>query len=285
MPQLILALDSHGLSAFQRCRREFKEANINHLESIVPKDFYDKGTLVHAILALYRRLRRRGFESGKAALLCSRRIDKFSADLSLDKQTKAFLVQKFFEYISYYKTDPAKTVGVEVGFSEVLYEDKKYLFIYEGRIDWIVMNYITGLGQRLAFVDTKTRSQDYDLNPYCNQFFGYAWALRQIFGTKYDLWGFVDYFGLQKTKTDFERSWFKFTEAQIQDWVRTTVYWYHQIISAQQFNIFPQNWQCSRKFGDCDFVRLCCEPNEKIRNGLKKTYFRKRDSKWQAWKN
>lgn len=294
--KLVLSLDSHALSSFPRCPKEHELAYVEHLEPIKIQSYYEKGTLIHLMLALYYKLRRRGFSVDKSVMLVTtKRFKRYSKLFDLSTEEQMTLLSRFFEYVSHYKNEMVKTVGIETGFSEKIYEDKNFLFIYEGRVDFIGFSIVENAGKILHFTDHKTRNQSYELDCFRNQFFGYAWMLRKVYGKDYQGWGCVNYFGLQEDKTKkimkegklFERVWFNFTNAQIDQWEKDTITWFHRIAQARMFKIFPRSWNCERKFGECDFKRICKQPTNETKNLIKfdGIYYKKREKAWSAWEN
>lgn len=294
MRKLVLALDSHALSAYQRCPQEHAYAHIQDLEPAQTVGFYDKGTLVHLMLALYYRLRRRGMNVQDAAMaVATKRFTRFAKTLNLDNADEKHILARFFEYIGYYANECVRPIGIEVGFSEKIFEDKNFLFLYEGRVDWIGYEFIKNMGHTLHFTDHKTRSASYELDYFKNQFYGYAWMLRKVYGKDYDLWGKVNYFGLQEDKTGsikkegklFEKTWFKFSQEQINQWEKDTIWWFHKIAQSRMYKVFPRSWQCDRQFGECAFKKLCKAPipRDKELVLIGKNYFVKRAKPWSAW--
>jgi hypothetical protein len=292
--KLVLALDSHALSTYQRCGQEFDFSYIQHLENAQPVSYYDKGSLVHLLLALYYRLRRRGFSIDKAAMIiCTKRFKRYAKKFSLTYEEEQFILSRFFEYVGHYKAEMLTPVGIETGFSEKIYEDKHFIFIYEGRIDLTAVSSIERAGRVLHFVDHKTRSQAYEIDNFKNQFFGYAWMMKKLYGPDYDGWGCVNYFGLQEDKTKsiaksgklFEKVWFNVTEDQIKQWERDTIWWFHKISQSKMYRIFPRSWQCDRKFGECEYKRICLQPTKELKKliSIDGVYYKKRQKEWSAW--
>ena len=294
MPKLVLSFDSHALSTFQRCPEEFRLTHVKHLETAQSKSFYDNGTLVHLMLGLYYRLRRRGYSVEKASMaVIEKRYQRFCSKFPISQEDKMLILTRFAEYVSHYRNEMHQPVGIEVGFSEKLYENDSFIFIYEGRVDWIGKTFVEKMGRILHFEDHKTRSQNYELDVQKNQFYGYAWMMKKVFGKDYDGWGSVNYFGLQADKSQkmrkdgslFERVWFQFSDKEILQWEKDTIFWFFRIAQAMLHNVFPRTWQCDRKFGVCPMKKICVQPEDwqKKLVMIDGVYFKRREKKWTAW--
>lgn len=292
MKKLILSADSHALSSYTRCPQEYKYSHIQNLETAQSKAFFDKGTLVHLMLGLYYRLRRRGFAADKAGLLVvSKRLPRWIKLFQLSKEEELLILGRFFEYVQNYQHEDIKPIGIEVGFSEILFENRNFLFIYEGRIDWIGYEKV-GNEYLLHFTDHKTRSANYGLDCFKNQFFGYAWMMRKVYGKDYKNWGKVNYFGLQADKTSklskddklFEKVWFHFTDAQIDQWEADTIFWFHRMLQSKVLNNWPRSWQCDRKFGICSFKKICNAATDwEKKLVINSPVFKRNEKAWTAW--
>src|SRR6266478_354694 len=108
----------------------------------------DKGTIIHFLLEQYYKIKAKNKnildrEAAQASIeIFQNHIKELpEASFGFDKDLINFLCQRFIQYVyNYAGRDlvPAinkfnNEVGVELGFSKVLYEDENVLFLLEGR--------------------------------------------------------------------------------------------------------------------------------------------------------
>lgn len=276
MSKLILALDSQALSTFKLCPRKYFLNFESNLETLKKSPALNTGTLVHKILAHYYRARASEREFTKQQLLqIGQKVVMRSA---LTQEEKFFHIRKFCEYVSTEKPHFVP-LGVEKGFSKILYEDNYTLFVYEGRID-LVGTY----ANTLCWMDHKSQSREYALYKNTDQFLGYSWAIGSTLG-------FINYYGLQESKKAnecFHVETIYHQRELISQWRLEAIQTFREIAGrARDMKYFQRNRSACNagKFGDCQFLRLC--DNEwaggEILNGLVKIHYKERDKKWKAW--
>ena len=228
----ILTLDSHSLSNYQRCPQLYNYTDVQNIEPISLYAPFEKGTVISRCLEDY--YKQPEITGSILKEICEKNIYNSN---SLDEVSRLHIQMRFLKYAQYYKNEQWKVVAVEEGFSSVLYEDKNFKFIYEGRPDLVV----SLQDNRLAIIDHKSESRSDNLYFYNNQALGYCWATGVRIFT-------YSYFGLQETggpKDWFRRSSIVFEDKQIQNWEENTISWYFRLLNDAWFQ---KSYQCTGKY-------------------------------------
>jgi len=161
----------------------------------------------------------------------------------------------------------------EIAFSKILYEDSKYLFVYEGRPDMVV--WLNSDQKDKMIVDHKSQARRNDIYPYNNQVLGYCWGLGV------DTFCY-NYFGLQETgdpKDWFRRSAHRFSKSDIENWKSATIEWFKKIADDTQH---IKSLQCSGTYGICTFKDLCeCREDWARADKIRREYKQKEFKVWQ----
>lgn len=280
MPKTIIHLDSHQLSAFQRCPRSYFLGYKAHKEAKKDKVAFVRGNVMHDLLYHFYSLKIKGEPFEKcvtgAIELCQTGTFKLRWD-ALIGDARILILRKFAEYSKYYRNEILRPVGVEVGFSKIFYEDDMFLFMYEGKIDFIA-EIERG---RIAWADHKTQAFKYELIPEVNQFMGYSWALN--YNT-----GLINYIGLQESlppKDSMRRTICSYTPQLIEEWRKVTLRAFFQIAALRDdvTNYEKHRTGCQiGKFGNCDFLRACHEPSLVVLQGILEREYQQRDI-WIPW--
>jgi len=253
MSKIVITLNSHALSDFQQCEHRYLCSSLISLEPLVSKKAFDEGTLIHRWLRLFYYHKMRKFQ-GHVSVLRMKALVNASLWQSVAFKNgkipgvRAFeLFRALSKYSHEYKNENWKTIGTEVGFSIVLYEDDNYIFVYEGKIDWLGYS-----GAEKLVVDHKSRSGKYQIYEFNNQCIGYLLATG---ATKF-VYNFIT---LTNIPT-FERVAHSFTEAQIEDWKKDTIQWYFRVARSLESKQYLKSRQCSGKYGVCEFHSICETP-------------------------
>lgn len=299
--KLILALDSHRISAFELCPMKDKYENVEQLTPRAVSTAFKKGANVHKVLEHYWRGKQYQKRFGLTDTQCiqlgqnvlRRHFSKLYAAASTKKEQALvqeewqFHLSKYMEYVSVHQKQKWEVLGTEVGFSVVLYEDPDVIFILEGRIDMIIRNQ----ARPASWVDFKTQSREYKLYKNANQFCAYSWVLSQQFGIHNGAYGFLDYYGLQKSKEGTEAfvtdSVF-YTPEYLAEWRREKIQTYRHILACRLSNSFEKRRTACDfgKFGWCPYIRLCdndTAPRE-VQASLRKIYY-KQEKPWSPWES
>jgi hypothetical protein len=235
-----------------------------------------RGTQIHNLLYLFykSKLKKKSYN------LCVSNAMRYLRLIGKTMKIEDFLLlsRKFGEYVAYYRNENIQPLAVEKGFSKILYQDAYYLFIYEGRIDFIGRF----LNDPLKYwVDHKSESQKEDLNPDSFQFLGYSWALNTSSGL-------INYIGFQESKSPadaFRRTIVNHPKALIEDWKERAIHIYFRIARTHDQNYYEKNRnQCKPyKCRPCDFNEVCHNTNPRMISALLSKNFVVRKSPWRAW--
>lgn len=276
MSRFVLTLDSHTYSEFLNCEKLHELATINQWQSKSVNFAQSRGTHIHNLLYIFykMKLRKKPFEKCvKRGLLYLKLIGK-----QQKIEDWLMLQRKYVEYCGYYRGESIYPLAVEKGFSKVLYEDAHFLFIYEGRIDFVGKFQNDPLRY---WVDHKSENQKEDLNPDSNQFIGYSWAM----GTTN---GLINYIGFQDSKGPseaFRRTIVTHKREQIEEWKQETIYNYFRLANTYRHGIFTKTrTHCKRyKCRPCAFIEVCRQTNARKIELLLESEFVKREVPWRAW--
>lgn len=163
---------------------------------------------------------------------------------------------------------------IEQGFSYKLLETPEYLFILEGRIDFIGSHNNTTF-----FMDHKFQLRERKLYSKSIQFRNYALA------TGLNL-GIINYIRLHKEASNktFIREPISFGSYELKVWRSELINIYVEIANAVKHNEFPKRWSsCSGKFGyPCKFTHICEEPNIQTAQLIKIQNYKKK-KEWKPW--
>lgn len=241
MSKFTLALDSQQINTFMRCPLEWFYKYYQHirLSTNVQKVAADKGTLIHILNDLY--YTHRGLiPDGNKLLQANIAVEAFRSTHTVKSyfpedngELEDFICKRWMLYVQRYLNNDFNVlvsskgeVGVEVPFSEVIYEDKNSRYVLEGRID--LLNKLNNGAH--AWVDHKSEGKYNPLYPYKTQFRTYALAT----GFNY---GIINYIGLQEDKQDkllkenklFRRELITFSPEMIAEWKNKVINVFAQI--------------------------------------------------------
>lgn len=276
MPKKVIVHNSHSLKSYKQCPQQYKLSFVEKLEPRQVNKAFARGTVIsRALEDYYKALRDGKLTPSTVSDIAENRIKK-SPDLTDEEK---FLIEfRFYRYFKNYKPKElgVKILGVEHGFSIVLYEDNEYIFVYEGCPDLVVLfPGIKVFGRPYVLVmDHKSQAYNYAIYPHNDQALGYCKAARTN-------WFAYNFFGLQATKD--EKTWFHreltyFTDAQIAEWTENTIYWYWR--SAKDLE-FRKTLNCTTQFGTCQYARLCEITDPLIQLDIKRRGYK--ISTYQSW--
>lgn len=226
MSKTVVHLDASGMAMLAECPYRWYTRYVENLVPVQTKTTAaDKGTIGHRVLDCYYRMRA---QDGNPLLILPQinaaieqefkvnelkeefantipKDDEYWEILPMRLILYAFKYTKDFSILKNEKGDP----GIELGFSKVLYEDDRYLFIVDGRIDVLAMT-----GGIKLFMDHKFQTRRRTLYGPSTQFMTYAWA------TGFDRCA-INYISLVKTfdrNNTFRREIQYFSETRLRLW-------------------------------------------------------------------
>lgn len=276
MSRLTLVLDSHTLSQPLNCERLYELSTIQGLQPTSVNYGQSRGTHIHAALYLYYKAK----IEKKSFTECVNRGLRYVKFVGRHMKSEDYLMlmRKYAEYCGYYRNENILPLAVEKGFSKILYEDAHYLFIYEGRIDFVGKFHND---PERYWVDHKSEAQKEDLNSNSFQFLGYSWALNTTNGL-------INYIGFQESKAPneaFRRTIVSHKKELIQEWKEEAINYYFRIANLHRHGIYQKNRNhCKRyKCSPCVFSEVCAQTNPRMINALLQKDFVKRIKPWRAW--
>ena len=191
-------------------------------------------------------------------------IEEHVEKSELSPEDKRLLSRVFLQYLGHYKKEEWLPVATELPFSVILYEDDKYIFVYEGTIDLLIVNPLNLEGY--SNVDHKTYSMASQIYPYNNQAIGYCYVM------KTDMF-IYNYIGLTETKKpadNFQRDVKRFKKQDFESWLAITLKWFKRIADDEDYD---KSYQCTSKYGTCSYHELCESPFASMREHLITTKF------------
>lgn len=281
----IVSADSQIITAYQSCPRKCRLSFIELLRGNQTIAAIDKGSLLHDIFEVYYSLLGDCVKpnSEKFKILADnglvyvgekgnkRSIAEFAMDAGQIFAVKSTIdpgdaLQVFYqckEYFEHFQFDEWIPVAVEQVGTRVIYEDANYKFIYNMKIDVVMLR-----GNIYAAMDHKTSSRRQAPSDMTNQFMGYAWGLN----SPYVL---VNKIGFQKTLTRserFERHLFSYMPSRIGEWVENTIETFFDIVNSMDNDRWPMRFNSCDMFTGCNYKVICgSAPNQ--RDWAKRAHF------------
>jgi hypothetical protein len=272
----VIILNSHSLSDYQRCPKRYEFNNLIQLETTASRDVFRIGTYWGKMLEIYYRqyalLANDKNKKAKLAKLINRMSKCAFNNEKFKQEDRELLGTRIIMYWKRYQNENIEILGVEVGFSIILYEDKNHLFVYEGRPDRIFKmdNPFNKNEKVLCVCDDKTRARNIDLVDYNNQINGYLIATNTN-------WFIYNYMGKQlDLKKAFERQIVYHSQAELEKWKQTTIKWYFKILNDRLNSEFLESMQCTGPYSVCEFLPLCAAKDKIEYEAALNSKFKKR---------
>lgn len=286
---ITIALDSSQLVKKIKCDELWNLSGRQHLVlSGMKTGPMDNGTVFHKLLELYyiERFKLPIYDAAQEALV---KFLPSKESTLVDDDTRLFLIKRFREYVMHYASSdfiPLRIEGIpsiELGFSNVFYEDEYRKFIIEGKIDLL-----TSYRDDLSFVDHKTQGRAMNIYPYTPQFLTYAMVTKSKKAV-------INIIRLHKEldKDTFMRVPITFAPHQISRWqsqvMKQFLEVYTVLIKSEATGTAPdfeQNFgECGGAFNSnpCQFTTLCelGDKESDIYKNLKQ--FKYHERVWIPW--
>jgi hypothetical protein len=319
MSKYTLVLDSSQISEFLECQQKWYFKYVKHLVPtfIESQDSLpmNAGTYGHKLLDIYYRARYARASLNDAAARafaynpdtdtcecgCSLDSHKFIPQLniqechrctkcfnfkpkpfSLDMGTRIAVQNRVREYFFTYQSNDFQIESidhVEVGFSEVIFEDDENLFVLEGRIDLLA-----SLQGMQCVVDHKFQMRRHQLYPKSIQFRNYALVAKKLLFI-------INYIRLTKTPdgTTLVRELVNFTVPELLAWKQKLIQIFHRVKLAKQLGdlggVPEQNFgACPGRFNYmCNFTTLCEEPQQEVARLKEQQLYKINANPWRPW--
>lgn len=288
--KFIIALDSTQIDAYKTCPTLWNQSYNQSLQLITPWLFnrpMTMGTLGHSYLEHFYRARAQG-TNPMQAITNALRLNYLTLGNEvalLDPKDVQTINSRTRDYYHFYHTlgggndfvvtDPDH---VEIGFSELLYEDSERIYILEGRIDLLA-----SIMEHDLIVDHKYQGGNTDLYQKRIQFRNYAMVAKMNTLV-------VNYIRTQAkavTEETFKRDWISFTSQEHAVWRKRLVEIYHELANTLMFDNsqFDKNESaCEGKYrqGPCEFTQLC-EERDAMQREVKQASLYKIKPIWKPW--
>jgi hypothetical protein len=283
--KLIVIVDSHSLSDYQRCKKRYYYRYPHALVLKERQKALTKGTLWHELMVMYYSAIKAHIKPIETFAEAAAKIHKVDIPFDSEKEEnpQMLILRRYGEYIgNYNEKDWNNIVGIEntgdnqTSFSKILYENEAIKFIYEGTIDLIIN--ISGIN---VWVDHKTQSprSAYNMYAFTNQFIGYCWATNSNTGI-------INFTTWSKEISDktFRRQPISIPPDLIKQWQQETIQWYWNIANSLLSGQFLENRSgCEGKYGVCEFHRICNVISSLGKKHIISTKFKTEERDYTPW--
>lgn len=307
--KFILTLDSSQIAEYLNCPYAWYLRYRQHLvrvstrsipilgEVVEDASALEKGIVFHELLATLYKCAAQGVPALVKAMELGTLLVKMGPcaisnslkEINLTKEERQFLAERLAAYVIRYTNSDfvpkitEQSVGVEIGFSKLLYEDDCIMFIVEGRID--LLSEIQG---EPCFVDHKWQDAARRLYDYRPQFLTYAWAT----GFKYGVYNYVRG-GKEVGANTFERKLVHIPKWMVRRWekkmyeVFTTIY---HLLSYEGSRFEESRFQSMSNLGSCagaydsspcQFTQICETQKPALVTAIKEMYYK--EERWTPW--
>lgn len=256
MSKKVVKISSHGLSDYQQCPRRFWYSIVRKLKPRMTYRAFDRGTVIALLMEEYYSAKiGRILDNEFIMKLMEKRIDKSE----LSDEDKMLIGRVFLQYVHHYCKEDWKPLATELPFTIKLYEDDKYLFIYEGTIDLVIVK--PHKEDQVIIVDHKSYSVFTDIYQLNNQAMGYCNAMK----TDTMIYNYIGLTQTKKPADNFQRKVKVYYKQQLEAWKKETILWFKKIADDENYQL---SYQCVSKYGKCKMHELCESPFEATREQL-----------------
>lgn len=279
IPIIDRPVDNTALQAYLACPREYAFSMILHRRKKAASAALVYGAAWHKAMEIHYKT-----DGDRAAVMLGTTAAWEQHDSEDDYRTLARVLMDYDRYVKEWGKPTAemgKTVGwpdsplVEISTNA---QGDGLIHPWAGKIDRII-----DIGGLLYIEDHKTTSR-LDKN-YFNQFnlspqmMGYTYLGRQLLPDRKIAGVRINLAHITKTKTEFNRQLFTFSDSQISEWINNVNMWIMRLGADIEFylrsiengedsyealfNGFPAHFGdngCSRKFGMCAYHEVCSAP-------------------------
>src|SRR5208337_1490553 len=242
----IYVVDSSILNTLSECARKCHFTFDFNLEPVIKPDYFEKGDLLHQMLAEYYKLRKfrdRWAKNSKShadiVSICIKIGRLVAIKMSLEVDTVEDVIHTFRDYCTFVANDGWDNIlYVEETASKILFENDDLVIVYQGRLDLgIYMPSCPNLP-----VDHKSSSRRGKPTYLSNQFRGYCWLLdvNNII---------INKIGFQKSlkpEEKFERHTLSYSPDLIEEWRQWAIFKILEYIENSKHEIYPPD------FTSCD---------------------------------
>lgn len=260
MTKKIYVCDSQVLNDIQACQRKTHFVFDKNLIPVVTPDYFERGDLLHQMLATYFKMRR--YRSRWAANNTTHaeviescvKVGKVAAvKMSLSYEDTTEVIETFRQYAVHIANNGwDRIVDVEKVGSKILFEDESLVILYEFKIDLI----ISLINCPILPIDHKSSKQRREPQQLSNQFMGYCWGLgvNNIIENK---------IGFQKTlkpEEKFNEHVLSYAPWALEEWREVAIYWIRKYLRESDIGFYPPNFTSCDKYSGCIFRRICAAP-------------------------
>ena len=272
----VLIADSTQMDDFLQCETLWRYKDLDRLQMGQLSEPLILGTFAHKMMEIYYKHRAMNY-SIKESLSAALDLNPPQEIIPLSEDTRMKVKERFRIYVANFSQTsdivPLSEKHVEVGFSEIIYEDCEHIFILEGKID--LFGRLAGLN---IVMDHKWQMRKKALYKKAIQFRNYA-----MIGKVGTL--IINYVRMaQKVDQEtFQREIVSFMAAEHEWWKGEVIKIFHRMLKARLSGIYDQNRaSCSGKYGyPCSYTEICEHIDPYVIEAKKKLYHIA--PKWLPW--
>lgn len=289
--QLVYAFDSQQLSAWEMCPQKFDISYIQHLELRQNPPGILKGAAMHKCYEEFylSQLQKEPYEV--AVRRATQKLIDYATETKMEQEMLLLCLSKAASYFVEHKNALYRPLQVETGFSHIIYENKQFKILYEGRIDLIAQ---LKYNNQFCWVDHKNYLIKEKPSFNTNQFYGYTWILYELFPRSYFGQGLQDCTWMAASNTGpkahdtFMQS---FTRDQVEEWKEGAI---ASLLEMAAY-VNSRNWRYTKKprknihsctagkYGGCKFMPICHAGNTSSQLYQISTKLKSKEKRWSAW--
>jgi hypothetical protein len=292
LPNHQLAWDSTSLSSLKQCPRYYQYNILLGYVTRAENVHLRFGSEYNNALVTYNKRKAAGEDHETATLSAVRYAMEHTWDEITgrpwvsDEPTKnrETLVRTVIWYLDKYAEDPLQTLVLANGEAAVELPFRLHIDVDSGLTGepYLLCGYLdrkvefNGHGWITDWKSSKYALDERYFDRYSpdNQVSQYSFAGTMISGEP--IAGvIIDAVQLGVTFSRFQRSQIKRTPAQLEEWLRDSIYWLRQNESFVEANYWPQNDTACEKYGGCPYRKICGASPE-VRPALLEGLFQKR---------
>lgn len=270
----VVTLSASSLDRMQLCLRQYKFSSVDGWTPKVTGERIDMGSYMHLMLEKYYQARIDGKDRDVFEIIAEAHPE-FVGDSFLEPGKLDEVERLFIEYVGFWgSSDGWIPLYAEQPFTKVLFEDEKWVFVIQGKIDLVCKTPY----HELLIVDHKLVGRNNPPPILSNQNMAYSWA----FNTPNVMINRVGTQGSLKTKEKLTRVLRSYPAPLIEEWEDNILYWVKYLIFSIEHNHFPPNFTSCDKYSGC-FYRDVCSQIPKAREWKLGQKFQKR-KKFELYK-
>lgn len=276
LPVIQRPLDNTAVSAYMTCPKEYELGMVRHMRAAGISPALDYGGLWHKMLEVH-------YKTGGDQDYVRMAWMKRGMEPVTDPEEHRTPERAWVDYLGYVKKygAPQAETGKTVGWPHAPLVEVVSSVMGGGLIHpWTVkIDRIIEVGGLYWVEDHKTTSR-FDRNYWkqyenSNQMLGYVYAANLLFPQINIVGTRVNLLHLLKGGSNYEREYFPYSKGLLEEWKDNANHWMQRIAADTESGVFLKHFGdngCSRKFGMCQYHRVCSAAPKIRENKLKEEF-------------